>query len=174
MGMDIVGKKPSTQEGEYFRNNLWWWRPLWDYCANVAEDLIDDETYSGGHYNDGVGLDAEGATALAMRLIEEIQSGRTAEYEAKYRAELAELPMNDCEHCNATGIRTDKVGMEMGMHDKALDPEVAAVVGRTHGTCNGCRGYGKTENWATHYPFDVKNVEEFANFLMGSGGFAIY
>ena len=174
MGMDIVGVKPSTKEGEYFRNNLWWWRPLWDYCANVADDLIDEETYTGGHYNDGVGLDADGARALGMRLLEEIQSGRTAEFEQRYRQEVAELPMEECETCHGTGIQRDKWGVEQGLHDKALDPEVAAVVGRTHGTCNACKGYGKRPNWATHYPFNVENVQEFANFLMGSGGFAIY
>lgn len=173
MGMDVMGKNPSTKEGEYFRNNVWWWRPLWDYCAHVASDIIDDETFEHGHYNNGAGLNAEGAMALGMRLLEEIQSGRTATFEAEYRKMIAELPMKDCEFCGATGIRTDKVGMEMGMHDKALDPEIATVVGRTHGYCNGCRGYGKVEDWAASYPFSTSNVEEFANFLMGSGGFEI-
>jgi len=172
--MDVVGKKPSTKEGEYFRNNLWWWRPLWDYCAVIGEDIIDKSVWESGHYNDGAGLDAEDALALGLRLMQEIESGRTAEYEAEYRTELAELPMEQCDLCAGTGIRTDKVGREMGMHDKALEDEVATVVGRLHGWCNGCRGYGKKENWATHYPFQVSNVKEFAIFLMGSGGFSIF
>lgn len=28
MGMDLYGKKPLNPVGEYFRNNVWWWRPL--------------------------------------------------------------------------------------------------------------------------------------------------
>lgn len=24
MGMDVYGKAPSSQTGEYFRNNIWW------------------------------------------------------------------------------------------------------------------------------------------------------
>ena len=27
--------------GVYFRNNVWWWRPLWNYCYAVAEDIIE-------------------------------------------------------------------------------------------------------------------------------------
>lgn len=173
MGMDVIGVKPTTKEGEYFRNNLWWWRPLWNYCAEVADDIISEELLEHGHYNDGAGLDEDGAKALAMRLIEELDSGRTAQYEIEYRKELSELPMSDCEFCDATGIRTDKVGIEMGMHEKALDEEVAVVVGRSHGTCNACRGYGKVEHFATHYPFNAENVREFANFLIGCGGFEI-
>jgi hypothetical protein len=31
MGMDLHGKNPTTEEGEYFRNNIWSWGPLADY-----------------------------------------------------------------------------------------------------------------------------------------------
>ena len=26
--------------GEYFRNNVWWWRPLWDYVYSLCDDFI--------------------------------------------------------------------------------------------------------------------------------------
>ncbi|QOR55575.1 MAG: hypothetical protein UMS36scaffold28_65 [Phage 59_13] len=29
MGMDVYGVKPKSKQGEYFRNNVWSWRPLW-------------------------------------------------------------------------------------------------------------------------------------------------
>ena len=50
--------------GIYFRNNCWWWRPLWDYCANIAPDLISDELWDSGHHNDGAGLEANDAAKL--------------------------------------------------------------------------------------------------------------
>ena len=43
MGMDVYGKKPKGEKGDYFRNNVWWWRPLWQYCASSAPELIDEE-----------------------------------------------------------------------------------------------------------------------------------
>jgi hypothetical protein len=36
MGMDVYGKAPTVEEGKYFRNNLWWWRPLWTYVEEVV------------------------------------------------------------------------------------------------------------------------------------------
>ena len=35
MGMDVYGIAPEKEWGEYFRSNVWWWRPLWDYTAEI-------------------------------------------------------------------------------------------------------------------------------------------
>ena len=37
MGMDVFGLAPKEEKGEYFRNNVWWWRPLWDFVAQIDE-----------------------------------------------------------------------------------------------------------------------------------------
>jgi hypothetical protein len=55
MGMDVIGRKPRTQEGEWFRINAWWWHPLADYCQQVATDVAAGCKY--WHSNDGDGLD---------------------------------------------------------------------------------------------------------------------
>ncbi|NBS92166.1 MAG: hypothetical protein EBS91_00065 [Betaproteobacteria bacterium] len=170
MGMDVYGKAPTDDAGEYFRNNVWWWRPLWNYCEHVAPELCKEVD---GHSNAGSGLDAEGAQKLAAILFAEIRSGRTKKYEEDYRAELAALPREVCSLCEGTGIRTDKVGQDMGMPTRELPPEVAILTGRTHGWCNGCDGVGTKEHWAAGYPFDVSNVDEFALFLESCGGFSI-
>lgn len=39
MGMDVYGNHPTGKTGEYFRNNVWWWRPLAVYCCQVAPDI---------------------------------------------------------------------------------------------------------------------------------------
>lgn len=173
MGMDVYGREPKSEKGSYFRNNVWWWRPLWEYCCEVGAEIIDDEVASGGHYNDGIGLDEDDAVALAKTLQAELDSGRTAEYERKHNEFRASLPRENCEFCGATGIRTDEVGVEMGMPTKALDEAEAILTGRTHGWCNACRGVGTTESWQSSYPFSADNVREFAEFCAESGGFQI-
>jgi hypothetical protein len=170
MGMDVYGKDPSTEKGSYFRNNVWWWRPLWDYCVEVAPELCEDVS---GHYNDGDGLNAEGASQLSTILFDELLSGRTAEYEKNRNMELAELPRENCDLCSATGIRTDAIGVDMGQPEKELPVEVQILTGRTRGWCNGCGGIGTKENWAMSYPFSLDNVREFAEFLSDCGGFSI-
>lgn len=171
MGMDVIGTGPTTETGEYFRNNVWWWHPLWNYCCEVAPDLCATVK---GHYNDGEGLDADGAQDLAARLQTEINSGRTAAHEAAHNAYRAALPRHDCEFCDGTGVRTDEVGVKWGMPTKALTPDIAAIVGRTHGWCNSCQGEGRRDDDMTSYPFSVDNVREFALFLADSGGFQIW
>ena len=46
----------ESNKGIYFRNNCWWWRPLWDFCYNVAPELISSELWGDGHHNSGAGL----------------------------------------------------------------------------------------------------------------------
>jgi len=88
--MDVFGKQPTDPKGEYFRNNVWWWHPLWDYCLRVAPSLAGKVKY--GHENSGDGLDASDALALAEVLDREIKSGRTAAYALAYERELEALP----------------------------------------------------------------------------------
>ena len=107
--------------GVYFRNNCWWWRPLWDYCRNVAPQLINEELYGEGHNNNGAGLDDKGAKELGEILLGEIANGNTIKYHAEYQQ----------------------------MQDSNDD------------------------EWASHYPFDIENVANFAKFCIQSGGFEI-
>ena len=39
--------------GYYFRNNVWWWRPLLDYVYQLNDDILTEEDYEHGHFNDG-------------------------------------------------------------------------------------------------------------------------
>lgn len=169
--MDVYGKNPTATEGEYFRNNVWWWRPLWDYCLNVHGDIAGKVTH--GHYNDGDGLDETDAYLLGARLLEDVKTGFAAQYEKSYNAHIASMPMKSCKWCDGTGVRTDQVGVDMGMPTRELDETVATVVGRSHGYCNGCQGYGEVEPDDAAYPFAVNNLEMFGNFLVSSGGFSI-
>lgn len=171
MGMDVIGKNPTTEVGEYFRNNVWSWRPLWIYCQDIAGDLLANVS---GQYNDGEGLNADGARALAERLQVELAAGRTAEYERDRNEFIARLPQHDCEWCHSTGIRTDQVGVNTGMPTKELDATTAILLGRSHGWCNACRGEGRMNHPETSYVFRTENVARFAEFLADCGGFEIW
>jgi hypothetical protein len=150
MGMDVYGTEPIDPKGEYFRNNVWWWRPLWDYCITHHPDPA--AKVENGHSNDGDGLNATDATKLGTLLKQDILSGKVDSYEEKYKQELESLPMAKCEHCSGTGIRNDEY---------------------VQGTCNACQGEGKVKHWAASYPFNKENVQEFSEFLVNSGGFSI-
>lgn len=173
MGMDVYGTKPVTPTGEYFRNNVWWWNPLWTYVVQAHADILPGDPQH-GFFNDGYTLSANEAADLGAALLLDIKNGLVFQYEQNFNAHRAEQPLEDCSLCNATGIRTDDIGVNMNMPNQLLDPATQLVVGRTHGFCNGCYGLGKRESFITAYSFSVDNVREFAMFLLSSGGASIY
>ena len=138
----------DTTLGAYFRNNVWWWRPLWQYVQEVVPNNRLKEL---GENNDGTVTEPE-ATEIAKVLNEELESGRTAKYEREYLWKLVQLPDVKCDICKGKGKRKDM-------------PE------QKH--CNGCGGLGHERPWETHYPFSTDNVREFADFCWNSGGFEI-
>jgi len=171
MGMDVIGRKPSAETGEYFRNNIWWWHPLWEYCHHIAPEICEGVL---GHSNDGDGLPGDGARKLAEALRRELAAGRTRTYAEQHDAQRQALPRTPCRQCDATGVRNDSVGTEMGMPGRALPEAQAERLGRAAGWCNGCDGEGTRPAWGASYFFSEENVAEFVEFLQHSGGFRIH
>lgn len=170
MGMDVYGKNATTEHGEYFRRNVWGWHPLWDYCT---ENFEVAEYVQSGHSNDGDGLDEENSLILARGIRQALADGSADEYIRNRNNRLASLPRLECKWCEGSGIRTDDVGKGLGFPERELSPEIASIVGRTHGFCNACSGEGKVDSWETNYFLDIDDIEQFATFLEGCGGFEI-
>ena len=171
MGMDVYGVNATTEKGEYFRNNVWWWRPLAEFiCETYPEIARKCENWG---TNDGDGLDETDSVVLGQMILNDIADGTVADYERAYNTQLAELDREHCEYCNGTGIRKDEVGNDMGYATEELSPEIAILTGRTHGSCNACSGVGTKEHFAMNYPFSAENVKAFAEFLLACGGFQI-
>ena len=78
------GDFEASNPGVYFRNNVWWWRPLWDYIYN-ATDLISEKEWNDGHMNDGLEIDEDRAKKIAEYLDYALRSGEVKDYEKEYR-----------------------------------------------------------------------------------------
>jgi hypothetical protein len=140
----------DANPGYYFRNNCWWWRPLWNYCYHVADDIISEKLFDSGHSNSGAGLNDKDAKLLGNRLLQQIHIGGTFQYQVDYEQYLEDLPENDCSRCNGNNRGNNKMK-----------------------ECKMCNTTGKTDNFNKSYPFDIDNVKEFAEFCIESGGFEI-
>ncbi|GAA1745449.1 hypothetical protein GCM10009746_30630 [Microbacterium paludicola] len=158
MGMDVYGKAPTSEKGEYFRNSVWYWHPLAEYIQAAHPALA--EPCQHWHTNDGDGLDAEQARALGEALRTDIHKGTVAAYASAYAARIESIPREGCRYCEGTGTRRDEVGQQMGMVER--------------GWCNACDGVGTCAPPEAHYPFDEANVAAFARFAIASGGFEIW
>lgn len=176
MGMDVYGVKATTEAGKYFRNNVWAWRPLAAYCCLIAPDIT--ATCQHWQSNDGGGLNAADSLKLADALQAEVDSGRAAAFGAQKEAEENALPDEPCRYCDATGVRTDAVGVANGFptwvigNDRPV-PTDHPRYGQT-GWCNACDGKGFNRPTSNSYWFSVENVQEFIAFLRDCGGFEIH
>tara|TARA_Y100000296_G_C5143792_1_gene242530 strand:+ start:223 stop:795 length:573 start_codon:yes stop_codon:yes gene_type:complete len=146
----------EENSGVYFRNNVWWWRPLWHFVCRACENILTEKDIERGSYNDGHKISKTKAGRIAKELFRLIETDQVKAYESMYKKELDSLEQVDCDICEATGKRQEP-------------PKTGA--GDTE--CNGCNGTGKKDDWNKSYPFSEDNVREFANFCANSGGFRI-
>jgi hypothetical protein len=147
MGFDIFGMNATNEKGEYFRNNVWWWRPLADYVVEQC-GLEGDGWFD----NRGHEVSAGDARRIAATLDRLLAAGEVKKYETEYMRQLASLADVECTVCHGFGVRFDAF---------------------VQGTCNGCAGRGRVRPFATNYPFSEENVQKFAEFCRASGGFSI-
>ena len=142
--------------GVYFRNNVWWWRPLWHFVTATCDNILTEGDMESGSMNDGHKISKTKAVKVANKLHSMIKSGEVKKYEEMHTEYINSLEQVDCEICDATGKRQEPPKSGAG------DME-----------CNGCNGTGKKDDWAKSYPFSEDNVRQFANFCANSGGFTI-
>jgi len=164
MGMDVYGKS-----GNYFRANIWVWHPLWTFVEDAHPELAAKVKH--GHTNDGDGLKGKDSRCLAQLLRADVQSGMAEHYVSERDLALAKLPDDRCYLCMGTGVRTDAVGEQMGMHEKQWHSNNGET--RT-GWCNGCEGKGKVRPFETSYYLTVADITRFADFLAECDGFKIW
>lgn len=145
MGMDVFGKKPRTEVGEYFRNNVWYWHPLWDYCCAISPELT--EKVLDGHSNSGDGLNSHDSRELSKLLKESIENGTANKYISEFNSKKDSAELEDC-YCV--------------QHQNSVYKD-----------CKNCNGTGKMKSFSTWYSIDSDNISNFADFLEYCGGFSI-
>ena len=141
--------------GVYFRNNVWWWRPLWGYVCKVCYEVMDENDTNAGEHNGNEKINMKTARKMYKILETLIDAGEVNKEEERYKKSLEDMPVEICHVCDGNG--------EKNPND--TDPDRTA--------CWKCNGTGKIDNWLTSYPFSEENVIEFSYFLRECGGFRI-
>jgi hypothetical protein len=159
MGMDVYGRKPKNEKGEYFRNNVWFWHPLWDYCLKMYP--VVTSKCKNGHDNSGDGLSASDSKKLAVLIKKDLDNGKAEEYAQRYKEAQASLDKEICYLCKGKGTALFK-------------SENSDVAGEQEKICHVCNGEGKVQNWLKNYPFTVENLRDWQEFLDNCGGFNIH
>lgn len=156
----------TNNPGNYFRNNVWWWRPLWEFTCEHCEDILTNEDITGGCYNDSYVIPEDKALAIAKKLKEALETPETKEYlvrheNARKEAKEANEKLNEQkEALNKIAITMtgDKDIIPMN-YPKELKKQFDELL--------------EERNWASSYPINRDNIERFAEFAEQSGGFSI-
>jgi len=159
MGMDLFGLNPVSQVGEYFRVNLWYWRPMWLYIEDNFSDLAAKVESS--YTNEGYGLDACNSLLLGQKINSHVNGGLAEHYEKNFNSAIADLPLINGVVCHGTG---DRVWAEHITQDWI----------RECNGCNGCLGTGLQRDSMSSYTFSADLLKKFSYFLTDCGGFEIW
>jgi len=158
-------KYQNDNVGIYFRNNVWWWRPLADLVEKLCFFLNDKQKM---HLHDNGGYAYNEATAnkiaSALEMFVKSPVGKRTEIAHKKQMKKAEA------HNKKVQVKLD-----------ALKMDAIAATGNKN---IAPRDYPKDLNdkWdsiygehdhTSSYPFTLKNVKEFTKFLRECGGFTV-
>jgi predicted nucleotidyltransferase len=160
-----LGEYEKEVVGDYFRNNVWWWRPLANYVI-VYTGCVDKKDAEMWGENSGHEVDDETAKQIHNQLQVLIESGHTQKFQDDYEKERLKAEKHN-----------DKVEKELEKFCKSVEKKLgktnlapADFPKEDHDEWE--RIYHKRK-WSASYPFSVENVKAFAEFCRFSGGFKI-
>tara|TARA_R100000152_G_C6709917_1_gene137724 strand:- start:357 stop:863 length:507 start_codon:yes stop_codon:yes gene_type:complete len=85
----------ENNPGIYFRNNVWWWRPLWRYVCEQFPDILNERDEEAGGYNDGHAISESKAIKIGIGLTAKLESGEVEEYAKSFEQEREGLDDDD-------------------------------------------------------------------------------
>lgn len=156
----------DANPGYYFRNNVWWWRPLAELIYDKCGDLLSDEQKEGLHHNNGTEFDDDTALAIARRLSDLIKNGYVAELEESIKA--------NAKIASEHNKKIEQKLQDLKKEVESIRPnENLAPIDYPFPYNNHWKEINAQKSWDDSYPFAKENVEEFINFARHSGGFQI-
>ena len=162
---EIKDQYQKDNPGEYFRNNVWFWRPLWVFVCNNCADILNEDDMMGGESNSGYEISEHKAELIGRRLSALLADGTVDEVHRINALDRAKAKAHNDEIKEQQNEIRDKVHKE---HGKDVAPANYPEPYYTE-----WHNLQKQEQWSAHYPFDKENIEDFAKFCLESGGFSI-
>jgi hypothetical protein len=159
-------KWEKENPGHYFRNNVWWWRPLADFVLWLADEEFTEEERKRWHDNGGFKVSEKKANIIADLLEMAIEKGMANRMEEENKRTMAKARKHNKkieeQHKELRKIVEEKTGK------KELAPIEFPEPFKSQWD-----DIQKMTDYKAHYPFSVDNVKEFIIFCRASGGFEI-
>jgi len=162
-----VEKFEKENPGYYFRNNVWWWRPLADFVLWLADkEFTTDKDREGWHNNGGYRVDEKKAKFIAELLEASIDEGIAKRMEDENKRKMKKAKLHNLEVAKKHD-ELQKIVKERTGKDNLVPADYPEPFNSQWNDIQKMTDYG------AHYPFSVENVKDFAKFCRESGGFEI-
>ena len=154
-----------NQSGTYFRNNVWWWRPLAEYVLNYTKVIPEHEQES-WQYNDCTEVSKQNAEMIAQQLDHLIKIGHTKQFEKDYEKTRKKIEKHN------EKVEKELETFSQSVKKKMKNDNLAPKDFPEEDHKKSEEIYNK-RNSSGSYPFSEENVKEFSEFCKNSGGFTI-
>ena len=162
----LMSKYEDINPGAYFRNNVWWWRPLWSFVCENCEDILTEKDMNNGCYNDAHIISRRKAEAIAVRLEEVIESEETKMWIKEHEDNLQQAKRNNKQ------VEAELKELKKLVEVETGNPDIYPAIYPDKFKKKYDEVYGRRD-WASSYPFSKDNVINFIKFARQSGGFSI-
>ena len=156
----------NNNPGSYFRNNVWWWRPLWSFTCEHCDDILTEDDMNAGCYNDNYIITEDKAVAIAERLYEALKQPETQEYLDNHMKAMEKAKKHN-EMIEQEKKALDEIAVEMTGNKDIAPIDYPKDLKKKFDELMNKR------DWASSYPINRENIESFARFAEQSGGFSI-
>jgi len=166
MGFDLYSLgKHKSEKGEYFRNNVWWWRRLAQFvCEHTG--VIEEKDKPEWQSNGGHEVNEEQAKQIAKQLKALIDNGTVAKGIKECEEDMKKAEENNVQVDKLHSMLRKKVEAETGKVNLAP----ADYPKDDHDTWSWIQA---KYDYGSSYPFTLENVKEFIEFCEESNGFRI-
>jgi hypothetical protein len=154
-----------NQSGTYFRNNVWWWRPLAEYVLNYTKVIPEHEQES-WQYNDCTEVSKQNAEMIGQQLDHLIKIGHAKQFEKSYEKTRKKIEKHN--EKVEKELETFSQSVKKKMRNDNLAPKDFPEEDHKK-----WEEIYKKRNSSGSYPFSEENVKEFSEFCKNCGGFTI-
>ena len=158
-------KHREDNPGEYYRANVWYWRPVWNFVCAACEDFLSDNDMEAGYSNSGDRICKTKANRIGSRLRKLDKQGIIKKWEDEML-----IPFKKAQKNNKK-VQKERNAFSEKMKKKHGDDIVPAKYPK--------EDYDKwetiyaKEDWGGSYPPSRKAIVDFGRFCSESGGFEI-
>ena len=158
-------KHQEANPGEYFRANVWFWRPIWNFVCGSCSDFLSDKDMDAGCSNSGDRISKTKALRIASRLKSLHKQGIIKTWENEMMIPFNKAKIHNKKVREELNVFQDKMNLKYGDNTPPKDYNK-----RDHQDWELI--YGQ-EDWSAHYPPSMKYIVQFGEFCNESGGFEI-